>query len=214
MRYNTFIFDFDYTLGDATMGVVESANFALGKMGLPAAPRDEIRRTVGMSLPDTFTFLTGNGDPDPKALFAELFLEKAEEVMTRSTELFADTVTVLSRLKASGAALGMASTKQRCRLLQIIDKFDMGRFFDVIVGGDDVKNPKPHPEALIRAVSSLGAAKKDVLYIGDSIIDARTAERAGIDFFAVTTGTTTREDFYLFPCIAIVDSLSSLVSVK
>ena len=72
----------------------------------------------------------------------------------------------------------------------------MGHFFDVIVGGDDVKNPKPHPEALIKAVSSLGAAKKDVLYIGDSIIDARTAERAGIDFFAVTTGTTTREDFY------------------
>lgn len=214
MRYNTFIFDFDYTLGDATTGVVESANFALGKMGFPAAPRDEIRRTVGMSLPDTFTFLTGNGNPGPKAQFAEFFLEKAEEVMTRSTELFADSVAVLSRLKAGGAALGMASTKQRRRLLQIIDKFDMGHFFDVIVGGDDVKNPKPHPEALIKAVSSLGAAKKDVLYIGDSIIDARTAERAGIDFFAVTTGTTTREDFYLFPCIAIVDSLSSLVSAK
>lgn len=213
MRYSTFIFDFDYTLGDATKGVVESANFALGKMGFPAAPRDEIRRTVGMALPDTFTFLTGNTDPGLKALFADLFIEKAEEVMTRGTELFSDTVAVLSLLKANGAGLGIVSTKYRRRLLQVVDKFDIGRLFDVIVGGDDVNNPKPDPEALIKAISSLGAAKKDVLYIGDSAIDIKTARRAGVDFVAVTTGATGKEAFLPFPHIAIIDSLSDLVSV-
>ena len=37
--------------------------------------------------------------------------------------------------------------------------------------------------------------KSEVLYVGDSFIDAKTAENAGVDFVAVLTGTTTKEEF-------------------
>ena len=66
MGYNTFIFDFDYTLGDATEGIVRSTNYALKKMGLPAVSQKEVRKAVGMSLPDTFTFLNKTAPPEQR----------------------------------------------------------------------------------------------------------------------------------------------------
>lgn len=213
MRYKNYIFDFDYTLGDATKGIIQSVHHALGKMGMPLPSPDRVRQTVGMPLTDAFTFFTGDRDPGLQASFVKLFGEKADRVMTQNTVLFADTMEVLALLRAKGAGLGIVSTKYRYRLLQIMDKFDMGPLIDVIVGSDDVKNPKPDPEGLLRAMESLGTARQDVLYIGDSTIDIETAKRAGVDFVAVTTGVTAREAFFPFPHIAIVDSLSAIPAV-
>lgn len=213
MGYNTFIFDFDYTLGDATEGIVRSTNYALKKMGLPAVPQKEVRKAVGMSLPDTFTFLNKTAPPEQRHQFSSFFMEKADQIMTQSTVLFADTVEVLSRLKKNGFALGIVSTKRGYRLRQILNKFCIAHLFDVVIGSDDVKNPKPDPEPLIKAIEILDTKKEYVIYIGDSLIDAETASSAGVDFVAVTTGATKKEQFSRFPHIAVVDSLSNIPGV-
>jgi phosphoglycolate phosphatase len=54
----------------------------------------------------------------------------------------------------------------------------------------------------------LGVNKDEVLYVGDSYIDAETAVNAGVDFAAVTTGPTDKETFMRYPNIAIGGSLS------
>lgn len=100
MNYSIYIFDFDYTLGDATNGVVESVKFALAKMNLPIGEKDDIRKTIGMSLPETFTYLTQIEEPGQRIQFVKLFKEKADEIMTENTELYTDTVSVLSYLKS------------------------------------------------------------------------------------------------------------------
>ena len=55
MRYKNYLFDFDYTLADATNGIVESVNHDLSKMNFSLPSREEIRRTIGMSLIESFT---------------------------------------------------------------------------------------------------------------------------------------------------------------
>ena len=64
-----------------------------------------------------------------------------------------------------------------------------------ITGGDLVKHPKPDPEGLLAAISAQGLAPEQVLYCGDTIIDAETAQRAGAHFCAVLNGTTSAADF-------------------
>ncbi len=213
MGYGIYLFDFDYTLADATNGIVESANHALLKMGFPMPARDEIRRTVGMSLSDSFTFLTKNEEPGLKTMYVRLFKEKADEVMTQNTQLYPETIQVLNYLHSKGITTGIVTTKYRYRIAEILQKYQISHLADVIVGGDDVKKPKPDPEALIRAMELLNAAKENVVYIGDSMIDAETASSANVDFIAVTTGTTVKEDFLQFPHIAIINSLTSLISM-
>lgn len=211
MNYSIYIFDFDYTLGDATNGVVESVNFALTKMNLPICKKDDIRKTIGMPLPETFTYLTKIEEPEQRIQFVKLFKEKADEIMTENTALYVDTVNVLSYLKSKEIKTGIVTTKYHYRIIEILSKFQINHLIDVIVGGEDVKNAKPNPEALLTAIQKLNAHKENVVYVGDSIIDAKTANNANVDFIAVTTGTTEKNEFLRFPHITVISTLSELL---
>lgn len=214
MRYPIFLFDFDYTLADATEGIVASANHALQRLGFEPASREAIRRTVGLSLKSTCAVLTGSADAELAERFIAGFREKANEVMTANTILFPDTVSVLRQLKKEGAKIGIVTSKYHYRIVEGLEKFRVTELVDCIVGVEDVTRPKPDPEGVFRAAKQLGGTKEHVLYIGDSLVDAETAANAGVKFLAVTTGTTTAEEFAAFPCIAVVENLSGLLKYR
>ena len=75
----------------------------------------------------------------------------------------------------------------------------------------DVTAAKPDPQGILKALDVMKVAKNDVLYIGDSVVDARTAENAGVDFAPVTTGMTRAEEFAPYRCVRILSDLSELV---
>jgi phosphoglycolate phosphatase len=58
--------------------------------------------------------------------------------------------------------------------------------FPVVIGGDSLSVRKPDPAPLRAAVAGLGA--RDVVYVGDSEVDAETAARAGLPFALYTEG--------------------------
>ena len=62
--YKAVIFDFDYTLGDSTNGIVLSINHALEKLGFQVQDTKSIQRTIGLSLKDTLFELTGIQDEE------------------------------------------------------------------------------------------------------------------------------------------------------
>jgi phosphoglycolate phosphatase len=210
MKYLAAIFDFDYTLGDSTDGIITCVNDALARMNVPASPADEIRKTIGLTLPEMFMRLTGVQDAGQGTQFFRLFMEKADEVMTGSTELFPDTVPLLSWLKQNGVKTGIVTTKFHYRITAVLEKFGVQELVDVIVGYEDVQNPKPHPEALLLAVKTLGVPKDKVIYVGDSLVDAKITQNAQIDFIAVTSGTTKAEQFAGYPHRAIAGSLQEI----
>ena len=119
--------------------------------------------------------------------------------MTINTVLFLETKSVLLALKDAGAFIGIISTKYRFRIKELLDQHFPGNFFNIIVGGEDVKAAKPSPEGLLFAIKQLHATKAETLYIGDSTIDAATAKAAGVDFAGVTHGVTTACLLYTSP---------------
>jgi len=211
MKYKTFFFDFDYTLGDATEGIVECVNYALNQMGLQPKGRDEIRKTVGMTLGDMFSSFTGISDNQTREQFFTHFMSRADMVMTEKTVLIADSIAVLSRLKQSGFKTAVVTTKVRYRIEEILKKYDIEDLLDLIIGLEDVTAPKPSPEGLLKAIDYFGDGKQDVLFIGDSLIDANTANNAGVDFAAVLTGTTAREEFHALPSVFVADTLTEIL---
>ena len=212
MKYKTFIFDFDYTLADATTGIVECVNYALTQAGLETASVDSIRKTIGMTLMDIFFELTGIKDDDRVDIFFSSFMSRADEIMTENTILFDDTINVLTKLKQDGYNTGIVTTKLRRRINEVLNKYDITGLIDYIVGYEDVENPKPSPEGLLKAIKYFGDDKHSVLFIGDSMIDANTAANAGVDFAVVLTGTTEKEEFYKLPYIYIAQDLTELFS--
>ncbi len=54
LSYRTMLFDFDYTLGDSSRGIVMSVNAALTALNYPVPEPKDIRQTIGLSLNETF----------------------------------------------------------------------------------------------------------------------------------------------------------------
>lgn len=201
--YKGLIFDFDYTLGDSTKGIVKCVNYALRRLGMNEKSDEEIRKTIGLTLIETYKVLSGRDDNEEAEQFRKYFICKADEVMVADTELYSNVKNIMTELRNSGYKLGIVTTKFRYRIEGILGKFDADNMVDLIVGGDDVKVEKPNPEGLIYAIETLGLEGSQILYVGDSIVDAKTACNAGVDFAAVLTGTTTREEFEHFPHVFI-----------
>ncbi len=205
--YKVVIFDFDYTLGDTTNGIVKSVDYALEHLGYAAKSVSEIKRTIGLSLKETFSALTGCRDNGQTERFVRLFREKADEVMTESAVLY-DRVPEILRELHKTLKIGIVTTKFHYRIEAILRKFSIGESVDVIIGGEDVKEEKPSPEGLLKAVDMLGAEKHKVLYVGDSYIDAAAAQSARIDFAAVLTGTT--KDFSGYESVLVTENLRGI----
>lgn len=210
MNYKTMIFDFDYTLGDSTAGIVLSANYALEKLGVAPKDKEQIKKTVGLTLKNTYAELASDTDEEKAALFQKYFREKANDVMTANTELLPFTLDVLKKLKKEDYKVGIVTTKLHCRIQEILEKFQATKYVDMIIGAEDVAVEKPNPEGLLYMIDAMGVAKREVLYIGDSLIDALTAQNAKVDFAGVTTGTTSKEEFLEYPHMKIMETLEGL----
>jgi len=211
MTYNTFIFDFDYTLAEATDGIVDSVNYAFKLLGFETASREKIRKTVGMTLKESFFELTGVSDKKLTDKFICYFKDMADKIMAKNTVLYDDTIQVLSQLKSMGCNTAIVTSKFHYRIDEILNNYSISELVDYIVGFEDVGTAKPSPEGILKAVSYLNVDKKNVLYVGDSIIDANTAKNASIDFAAVLTGATAAKEFVTLPHVYIVDNLTKLL---
>lgn len=208
--YQVVIFDFDYTLGDSSKGIELSTNYAIEKLGYEQKSQMEISKTIGLSTKDTFYALTGETDSERAALFAKYFKEKADVIMVDNISLYPATQEVLKKLRSSKMKVGIVTTKFHYRIDQILSRFSMNDAIDLIVGCEDVKVEKPNPEGLLWAIQKFGVDKAEVLYVGDSWVDAQTAQNAGVDFAAVLTGANTREDFGNYPHVCVVEDLSGI----
>jgi phosphoglycolate phosphatase len=204
------IFDFDYTLADSSHGVIECINFALGEMGLDHVTYESACRTIGLSLAETFLTLGKHHEPARCDEFHHLFIQRAEQVMANRTVLYETVPGMVEALRARGLKLGIVSTKYRRRIHEVLEREAMLEGFNVIIGGEDVKEHKPHPQGLFEAMERLECSAASVVYVGDSEVDAELARRAGVPLVIVLSGVTPRERFDNYETVAVLDSVSQL----
>ena len=109
MKFQAVLFDFDYTLGDATEAIVTGFQYAFARMGLAEPDRESVRTTVGYILEDGYTLLTGDGDPGQRALFRRYYVEKANPLQISTTQLFPGARALLEALRERGIPAGAVS---------------------------------------------------------------------------------------------------------
>ncbi len=208
--YRAVLFDFDYTIGDSTEGILTCLGYGLSKLGFPPASREAMRATIGLSLGPALYELTGCGDAAAAREFTRLFMEKADEVMVDASRLLPGAEELLRYLKAQKILTGVVTTKASYRIRAIFEKLGLPELLDTVIGSNDVKNEKPHPEPVFLALERLGVDAGEALYVGDSEVDARCAMDAGVDFAGVLNGTTTREALECYPNVLIARDLTEL----
>lgn len=211
MNYKTYLFDFDYTLADSSRGIVTCFRMVLNRHQFTNITDEAIKRTIGKTLEDSFSILTGISDPEQLSALRQEYRLEADVHMNANTHLFPDTLSTLKELKKRGARIGIISTKYRFRILSYLEDYLPKDFLDIVVGGEDVKTPKPSPEGVFFALEYLGSTPQETLYVGDSTVDAETAQNAGVDFAGVLNGMTTTEELRAYPHRIIMDKLADLL---
>ena len=209
-KYKFCVFDFDLTLADSSKAIIKCYKHVLSKFGYPIPDSNAIYNTIGKTLLDSIDILTGIANNPQREEMRKEYVSKADEVMAKETVFFDDTLAMLQILQTAGIKVGIVSTKYRYRIMETFKCHTDSFPVDIIIGGEDVTEPKPDPQGIELIIEKFGAEKKDVLYIGDSYIDAQTAENAGVDFAAVTTGPTTKDEFAKYKNIYIGDSLTDI----
>lgn len=220
MKYQGVLFDFDYTLGDSTVPIVMGYQRSMEQMGWPAPTAEQVKPTIGFTLMDGYTMLTGDKDAQRRQEFYRRFqenvgekaLERGERAMVERTRLFPGTAELLTALREAGVHTGIVSTKLGSTIVQIFRFNGLEDALELVVGGGDVQRPKPDPQGLNGAMARLGLRPEEVLFCGDTTIDARTAQAAGTDFCAVLNGVTPAEDFAPLPHVHIAPDLRELRS--
>lgn len=207
------IFDFDYTLADSSEGIFECINFALSEMGLARVSTEAACRTIGLSLHETFLTLGDHHEPSRGDEFYKLFVRRADEVMVNLTTLYESVPQMVEKLRQGDLRLGIVSTKYRSRIEATLEREKVRHGFDVVIGGEDVKQFKPHPEGLHMALETLQCSPGSIVYVGDSVVDAELAARAGVPLIVVLSGVTPLENFANYQPIAVIDSISELPTV-
>lgn len=204
------IFDFDYTLADSSEGAFDCINFALDEMGLARVSAEAACRTIGLSLSETFLTLGEHHERTRCDEFHRLFVQRADEVMINLTTLYDSVPATIDALVQQGLRLGIVSTKYRRRINGVLQREDVMHGFQVVIGGDDVEEHKPHPQGLFEAIKRLECSPESVVYVGDSIVDAEVAKRAGVPMIVVLSGVTPREHFDRYAPLAVLQSISEL----
>lgn len=209
----TVLFDFDCTLADSSRGIVECVHYALRTLGLPEAPQRRILETIGLTLPEALSVLTGVTDAAVAADFSRLFRDRADAVMVSRAVVYDGVEPALNTLRTWGLSLGIVSSKRRQYIESILANHGLQSYFDVIIGWEDVSLYKPDPSGLWLSLSRLGATAADALYVGDHPIDGETARRAGVRFVAVLSGVSACDDFRGHQVLAFLQHLGELPQV-
>ncbi|UCG14144.1 MAG: HAD family hydrolase [Deltaproteobacteria bacterium] len=79
--------------------------------------------------------------------------------------------------------IAIATSRTRT-MPQVLQRFGLNHYFDMVVTAADVRHPKPHPESLDKILAFFNIAPQQACYIGDSEVDREASQRAGVVFIA------------------------------
>ncbi len=185
------IFDLDGTLIDTPQGIVDTFIAALGVMDIAAPERTEIHATIGMPLEKAFSKFLGKDAGEDVVRFAVKQYQRLFQdiVLPRAVELtFAGVTDGLALLKNQGYALAVATSKVYKSAEALLKAAELFDYFDIVVGSDQVMNPKPHPEMGHLVMRMLDVTPERSIMIGDTTHDLLMAKDSGMQSIAVTYG--------------------------
>jgi phosphoglycolate phosphatase len=180
------VFDLDGTLIDSAPDIRRIASASLATLGAAPLSLEETRAFIGEGIETFVARMRAARD-----LGQERQAPLLADMTARYEEAHSDTVTypgvpeVLARL-AREYRLGICTNKLRSPCLKVLRHLGLAEHFGAITGGDNPQGRKPDPAPLFATLMALGEGP--CLFVGDSEIDAETAERAGVPFLLFTEG--------------------------
>lgn len=184
------VFDCDGTLVDGQASICEAMEKAFAELGLSLPARNDVRRAVGLSLPQAARRLLPAADSALHHAIADAYkrhFRAAREAGEISQGLFDGIRAVLDGLHAGGWLLAVATGMSDRGLSHCLAMHGLRGHFTSLQTAD--RHPsKPHPAMLEAALLECGASPDEAVMIGDTQFDIHMARDAGVRAVGVAWG--------------------------
>ncbi|WP_151975530.1 HAD-IA family hydrolase [Erythrobacter sp. EC-HK427] len=184
------VFDCDGTLSDGQAGVCHAMDTAFAVAGLPAPDQHQVRRIVGLSLPQAVRHLAPDAAPEQQAAAVEAYkaaFRASREDGSLREPLYPGIVDLLHRLHGQGWTLAVATGKSDRGLAATLAANRLTQLFAATHTAD--RHPsKPHPAMLQAAMADTLAEPAQTVMIGDTVFDIDMAKAAGTRAIGVAWG--------------------------
>lgn len=188
--YKYLFFDLDGTLTDSHEGITKSVSYALVSLGYNEPELDSLFGFIGPPLSDSFKKYYNMDDEEAKEAI-RIYRERYSTIGKFENYPYEGIPELLKKIKEQGRKLIIASSKPTEFVEDILKKFEIYDYFDIVQGAD-MAGLKGTKEAVIEgAMEMLGIGeenKAEVVMIGDRHYDINGAKYFGIDSIGVNYG--------------------------
>jgi len=209
------VFDCDGTLTDGQAEICAAMATAFAAAGLPPPDPHQIRRAVGLSLPQAVARLLPGASAERRADVVDAYRDafRAARGQGRLREpLFAGIRECLAGLRAAGWLLGVATGKGDAGLAHCLAVHGIAEYF-VTRQTADHHPSKPDPAMLEAALFAAAVAPADAVMIGDTAYDITMARAAQVRAIGVGWGYHSAEELRAAGAEAVAASPGELLAM-
>lgn len=200
-------FDLDGTLTDSSEGITKCAQLALRHFGIEVADRASLTDFIGPPLRETFPKRGVPADRVEEAV--RKFRERYLTVGKFENAPYPGIREVLETLKEKGYALYVATSKPEETAREILHKFELASYFNIICGAD-MAGKRDEKDKVIAWLLSQIPREETIIMVGDTDFDVLGAKAHGIPCIGVTWGFGSRESMEKAGAVRVVNTMEEL----
>lgn len=197
MKFRAVIFDLDGTLLDTIEDLADSMNAALSVLGFPEKTAAECKILVGDGL-DAFIRRalppTCAADAAAAGKLKDLVRAEYRARQAVKTRPYPGIREMLEELSRRGIPMAILSNKPHDTTRSVVDRQFPDISFVFVFGHRDDVPAKPDPAGALEIAGRLNLKPEEILYVGDTNTDMRTAKAAGMFAAGVLWGFRTAEE--------------------
>lgn len=203
------LFDLDGTLTDSGEGIMNCAVHALSHFGIAAPTEAELRTFVGPPLLESFARFGVPADKLEEAI--RIYRQRYIPIGKFENHPYPGIRELLERLNAEGHKLYVATSKPEDTSIEILDHFDLSKYFVKICGASrDNDRSRNTKEAVIAYLLAECGREEKIVMVGDTAFDVLGAKVHNIPTIAVSWGYGLPEDIMAAGAVAMADTTEEL----
>lgn len=205
------LFDLDGTLIDSTEAILESFHHSLDFHKFEKQKDEDIKALIGYPLDVMFKKLGVKNDFVME--FVGVYKEHYRKIANEKTTLLKNAKEAVE-LVSKFATLGIVTTKTTLYSRELMEHFGLMHRFEVLIGREDVENPKPHAEPILKALEKLDTQNREIWMIGDTKLDLMAAKNANVNSIALLSGYDDKETLKKFTDVIFNDALEAALYLQ
>lgn len=214
MRYKVVIFDLDGTLLNTLEDIGNSCNKVIEVFGFTSHPIEAYGYFVGDGSRKLIERATNLDSKDP---MIECMLSSFKDVYTKDliskTALYEGIPEILDALEKEGVIMGIVSNKIHAFLQSCAQEYLSSWPFAKILGEREGIQSKPAPDSVNEIIQALDVSPKEVLFVGDTKTDMKTARNAKVDSCGVLWGFRDRKELENNNATYIIERPEELLAI-